>query len=1234
MKFKNILMTLLHVLVVLLLVVVFISDYAGKLDMDTVFKVKAAETTADGWEYTVSDDAVTITGYIGESTEIIIPDKIDGKYVVAIGNKAFAGNTVIENIKICDYVESIGDKCFEGCKHLVSLDFGKSVKRIGSYIFNNCSAMTELTIPKTVTSAGDWYYGGALEGSSIETVTFEEGIANIPAYVCKNASSVKKVVIPEKTDTVDGYTIGKAAFMGTSITEIAIPKSVTKIEESAFRDCTLLTNVSIPDNVAEIGGRCFAGCKRLNTLSLGISVETLGTCLLEDCVSMTEITIPKTVTSAGDWYYGGAFEGSSVEVLMIEYGMNKIPDYLAKNCSSLKTVYVPDSVEVIGLGSFVNCINLEWIKSNRETFLFSANSFNGCNKLYDSRFSVLDTENTYLVTNLEQANVNGIVNYTIRYRLMPSVAEFSENIELRIDLPEALTLLPESIQSKNITFDPEQIRDGVIPVDSPEGELRFTVRVTEIGSYQVSAQLNFDYNNSRWEQSIGMLDVECPDITVAVPETVNEYIAEVYGIAAKNQDVSVYVNDKLAGTFRSNAYTGKYKGNVSLPVGKTGTAYSIYAECGGKATEAVTTVYSAEKPVVKKVVFNYNQHSDNVQTLDITDVFTRGTSPVISFNPAYRLSFEITATNNDRIDRMFVISTKANSERYIEAFYNRETGTWITEAYFDENSRSYVPGSLNISILEKSETVLDGSYDYEQDQKLEELPVEFAENSSVEIVGQNNDAFLANIEVSDGVAGGKFQLYSNDKSDGVYIGGTYYSADTIAKDPERYGFVDSGLRTIESGKTVTYYIHDSDNSDIISTMLLDFSSDLKTAKDVWTGKSVLKVIEGDDADSFECDLANAFVTEGTNAYMKYVFGDTYGDIGKGLSMGSDFMKYCAQMEMAGDNKKYQEAATLLFGLKMFNSLATGPILNACGIEPPFSTVIKFFIGKGIGLIDSYITDCIQNNREFSLAGFLRFIIDPSGIVYEAVPGNVLEGATVTVYYKDPETGSAVKWNAEDYDQGNPLFTDYEGKYLWDVPEGEWKVVCEKDGYETMETEWMGIPPIRTDVDFSMVSKAAPELVSAELTADGITVKLSKFVDISTVSSDTLKLDSAGEYTIIPKPLSEEDKYADTFVIVGAAAREVSITQGIVSYAGTPAKQASLSIAQLAGDVIPGDVNGDGEINAKDVTTLRRYLAGGWNVEIVSGNSDTDGDGNINAKDVTILRRYLAGGWGVQLGKAA
>ncbi len=63
----------------------------------------------------------------------------------------------------------------------------------------------------------------------------------------------------------------------------------------------------------------------------------------------------------------------------------------------------------------------------------------------------------------------------------------------------------------------------------------------------------------------------------------------------------------------------------------------------------------------------------------------------------------------------------------------------------------------------------------------------------------------------------------------------------------------------------------------------------------------------------------------------------------------------------------------------------------------------------------------------------------------------------------------------------------------------------------------------------------------------------------------------------------------------------------------------------------GDVNGDGSVNLKDVTALRRLLADGdVDASSVEGNPDANGDGEVNLKDVTLLQRYLAGGWGVEL----
>lgn len=109
-------------------------------------------------------------------------------------------------------------------------------------------------------------------------------------------------------------------------------------------------------------------------------------------------------------------------------------------------------------------------------------------------------------------------------------------------------------------------------------------------------------------------------------------------------------------------------------------------------------------------------------------------------------------------------------------------------------------------------------------------------------------------------------------------------------------------------------------------------------------------------------------------------------------------------------------------------------------------------------------------------------IDPSGYIYEAVPSNRLPGVTVTCYEKVEkqtiygETYDEIElWDAADFDQVNPLITDAEGRYSWDVPEGWWQVKAEMDGYETTYSEWLPVPPPQLEVNLGMVSYAAPQI---------------------------------------------------------------------------------------------------------------------------------------------------------------
>jgi hypothetical protein len=57
-------------------------------------------------------------------------------------------------------------------------------------------------------------------------------------------------------------------------------------------------------------------------------------------------------------------------------------------------------------------------------------------------------------------------------------------------------------------------------------------------------------------------------------------------------------------------------------------------------------------------------------------------------------------------------------------------------------------------------------------------------------------------------------------------------------------------------------------------------------------------------------------------------------------------------------------------------------------------------------------------------------------------------------------------------------------------------------------------------------------------------------------------------------------------------------------------------------VLAGDANGDGKLNAKDVTAIMKHLVGATPKAFDSAAADYDANGKINAKDVTGLMKYL------------
>ncbi len=103
----------------------------------------AAPDPSIGFTYTVTDGYATITGYVGNDTELVIPATVDGYRVTAIADSAFEDSS-IKSVIISNGVQSIGWFAFNGCMKLTSVTVPSSVVSIGYSAFG--SAGSSLTL--------------------------------------------------------------------------------------------------------------------------------------------------------------------------------------------------------------------------------------------------------------------------------------------------------------------------------------------------------------------------------------------------------------------------------------------------------------------------------------------------------------------------------------------------------------------------------------------------------------------------------------------------------------------------------------------------------------------------------------------------------------------------------------------------------------------------------------------------------------------------------------------------------------------------------------------------------------------------------------------------------------------------------------------------------------------------------------------------------------------------------
>lgn len=174
-----------------------------------------------------NNDGAILTHYVGNNSYLKIPDFINGKRIVGLGDRLFSGFSEITAIELPTYLKYIGNEVFYDTK-IKSLSIPETCLRIEESAFER-SSIENITIPNGCKHIGR----AAFKNTNIEEISFPETIEIIEQEVCMGCYKLNKVLIKNAT------TICADAFnLCRSLKKIHLPESIRVIRKNAF-DSTL-----------------------------------------------------------------------------------------------------------------------------------------------------------------------------------------------------------------------------------------------------------------------------------------------------------------------------------------------------------------------------------------------------------------------------------------------------------------------------------------------------------------------------------------------------------------------------------------------------------------------------------------------------------------------------------------------------------------------------------------------------------------------------------------------------------------------------------------------------------------------------------------------------------------------------------------------------------------------------------------------------------------------------------
>lgn len=369
----------------------------------------ATPTDPADFSYEIEADGVTVTGYTGHSSVVVIPASIDGHPVVAIADGAFdpdrkadketdADTEAETNTDAASNTESTVKSATETTDdgslispedkpaELTALYIPDTVTHIGRGAFKGCTSLATLRTPvvvapgTTVDENGEMsYFFGALFGAD----NYYGNALSVPR-------SLTTLIVGEGTETIPAY----AFYACRNLVAVGLPSTLKRVEAFAFYDCEALAYADLSEtSLTSVGTCAFAECESLLRFDLPATVTSVGQGAVKGCADLEDMTLPFIggtptehtylgyVFGATDYTFAeGHLPISLMHVTLLSTGYD-LPDNAFFGCSYLRSVTISEGVGTIGHRAFYGCARLMEVILPDTVTAIGNEAFAGCIRL-------------------------------------------------------------------------------------------------------------------------------------------------------------------------------------------------------------------------------------------------------------------------------------------------------------------------------------------------------------------------------------------------------------------------------------------------------------------------------------------------------------------------------------------------------------------------------------------------------------------------------------------------------------------------------------------------------------------------------------------------------------------------------------------------------------------------------------------------------------------------------------